>query len=344
MNSSEMLDDGDGDEDNDGDMGEGEEGNGVEGEEDTYHEIEIREQDRFLPIANIARIMKKVLPGNAKIAKDAKESLQECVSEFISFITSEASDKCQAEKRKTINGDDSLWAMNTLGFDKYTEPLKTYLGKYRESVKGEKPEKKLSVSARKERERNEQAAAQPKIPQPPPQQVHSHQQHNSIGSGAMVLPSPSMMASGMGGLSGLPGALPTGSMLGSYSPYDHTGGSLLGGNMGLGDQHLFLAQGKIEGLLPPLPRMNSLSSSAIPNVDVSGIKHPSLQSQIQTHSKPSTQPATQPITHPITQPVPQLSPPPRPVSTTTLNVNPGIPVTNPSANIKTEHIGASALG
>ena len=48
-----------------------------------------REQDRFLPIANISRIMKKALPGNAKIAKDAKETVQECVSEFISFITSE---------------------------------------------------------------------------------------------------------------------------------------------------------------------------------------------------------------------------------------------------------------
>jgi hypothetical protein len=33
--------------------------------------------------------MKKALPGNAKIAKDAKETVQECVSEFISFITSE---------------------------------------------------------------------------------------------------------------------------------------------------------------------------------------------------------------------------------------------------------------
>ena len=52
---------------------------------------------------------KKVLPNNAKIAKEAKESIQECVSEFISFITSEASDKCQQEKRKTINGDDLLW-------------------------------------------------------------------------------------------------------------------------------------------------------------------------------------------------------------------------------------------
>lgn len=48
-----------------------------------------REQDRFLPIANISRIMKKALPGNAKIAKDAKDAIQECVSEFIGFITSE---------------------------------------------------------------------------------------------------------------------------------------------------------------------------------------------------------------------------------------------------------------
>ncbi|GKZ00057.1 hypothetical protein MPSEU_000959100 [Mayamaea pseudoterrestris] len=102
---------------------------------------EIREQDRYLPIANIARIMKNTLPENAKIAKDSKETVQECVSEFISFITSEASDKCLQEKRKTINGDDLLWAMSTLGFDKYVEPLKIYLGKYREAVKGEKPEK-----------------------------------------------------------------------------------------------------------------------------------------------------------------------------------------------------------
>jgi nuclear transcription Y subunit beta len=106
-----------------------------------YREVEIREQDRYLPIANIARIMKRVLPGNAKIAKDAKESIQACVSEYISFITSEASDKCQLEKRKTINGDDLLWAMGTLGFEQYGEPLRIYLAKYRESVKGERPEK-----------------------------------------------------------------------------------------------------------------------------------------------------------------------------------------------------------
>ncbi|KAE8725099.1 Nuclear transcription factor Y subunit B-8 [Hibiscus syriacus] len=92
----------------------------------------MREQDRYLPIANISRIMKKALPANGKIAKDAKETVQECVSEFISFITSEASDKCRREKRKTVNGDDLLWAMATLGFEDYIDPLKIYLSRYRE--------------------------------------------------------------------------------------------------------------------------------------------------------------------------------------------------------------------
>ena len=92
----------------------------------------LRDQDRFLPIANISRIMKNAVPNNGKIAKDAKECVQECVSEFVSFITSEASDKCYQEKRKTINGEDIIFAMATLGFDNYIEPLKIYLQKYRD--------------------------------------------------------------------------------------------------------------------------------------------------------------------------------------------------------------------
>lgn len=92
----------------------------------------VREQDRLLPIANVARIMKMAVPSNAKIAKDAKETVQECVSEFIAFVTSEASDRCQQEKRKTINGEDILWAMESLGFDHYVQLLKIYLQKYKE--------------------------------------------------------------------------------------------------------------------------------------------------------------------------------------------------------------------
>ncbi|CAO3609019.1 unnamed protein product [Cunninghamella blakesleeana] len=72
---------------------------------------------------SVARIMKKSLPDNAKIAKEAKECVQM------------SSDKCQQEKRKTINGEDILWAMQSLGFENYAEALKIYLGKYRETTK-----------------------------------------------------------------------------------------------------------------------------------------------------------------------------------------------------------------
>lgn len=111
------------------------------GMDDMYDDDELphflRDQDRFLPIANVAKLMKKAIPERGKIAKDAKECVQECVSEFISFITSEAAERCSLEKRKTINGEDILFAMANLGFDNYVEPLKIYLHKYRESVKCE---------------------------------------------------------------------------------------------------------------------------------------------------------------------------------------------------------------
>jgi histone H3/H4 len=77
--------------------------------------------------------MKNAVPPTAKIAKDAKECVQECVSEFISFITSEAAEKCQLEKRKTIGGEDILYAMVSLGFENYAETLKIHLAKLRQA-------------------------------------------------------------------------------------------------------------------------------------------------------------------------------------------------------------------
>ncbi|TPX35342.1 hypothetical protein SmJEL517_g02260 [Synchytrium microbalum] len=125
--------------------------------------IDAREHERLLPIANVARIMKRALPENAKIAKDGKECVQECVSEFISFITSEAADRCQQEKRKTINGDDVLWAMQSLGFENYRETLSIYLHKYRESAKIEKA-----------------ATAAPPANMTPPPQIQQHDPHYQL--------------------------------------------------------------------------------------------------------------------------------------------------------------------
>ncbi|KAJ7513641.1 hypothetical protein O6H91_23G009300 [Diphasiastrum complanatum] len=140
------------------------------GHQSGSHDHSFREQDRLLPIANVGRIMKKALPANAKISKDAKETVQECVSEFISFITGEASDKCQREKRKTINGDDLMWAMSTLGFEDYVEPLKVYLQKYRE-MEGER----TTTGKQGEKENGNLTASMP-APMQMMQQVNSYGQ------------------------------------------------------------------------------------------------------------------------------------------------------------------------
>lgn len=106
--------------------------------------------------------MKGQLHGNAKISKEAKEIVQECVSEFISFVASEASDRCAGEKRKTINGADIVAAMEALGFDRYIEPLRAFLDKYREKLKIEPDGRRDAKRAK--REAAEDALAAPTAP------------------------------------------------------------------------------------------------------------------------------------------------------------------------------------
>lgn len=93
-----------------------------------------RDPDLLVPITNILRIMKRVLPvNNAKISEEAKGIIQECVSEYVSFITGEANDHCHSEHRKTITADDIIHAHAKLGFDDYVAPLTLFLNRYRQS-------------------------------------------------------------------------------------------------------------------------------------------------------------------------------------------------------------------
>ncbi|VDM95343.1 unnamed protein product [Thelazia callipaeda] len=115
--------------------------------EDNMSPKPILEQDRFLPIANISRLMKNVIPRSGKVAKDAKECVQECVSEFISFITSEACDRCINEKRKTITGEDIILAFSTLGFDNYVEPMSVYVKKFREAFRADRSNETITESS-----------------------------------------------------------------------------------------------------------------------------------------------------------------------------------------------------
>lgn len=120
-------------------------------EDKDFDSYEIREQDRWIPIANVDRVMRHSLPKNAKISKEAKECMQECVSEFISFITSQAAEKCLIEKRKTLNGEDILYSLYSLGFENYAEVLRIYLAKYRIYELDEVERRRKKYLARKEK-------------------------------------------------------------------------------------------------------------------------------------------------------------------------------------------------
>ena len=88
-----------------------------------------------MPIANINRIMKQALPNDTKISKEARECVQECVSEFIAFITCESCEITKVQKRKTINGEDIIKAMRELNFVEYLEVMELYNKKYRDCLK-----------------------------------------------------------------------------------------------------------------------------------------------------------------------------------------------------------------
>lgn len=117
------------------------------------------EQDRLLPIANVGRIMKQILPANAKISKEAKQTMQECATEFISFVTGEASAKCHKENRKTVNGDDICWALSTLGLDDYAEAVIRYLHKYRQAEIERSNQTKATTSSNQEKVQDQSNSA-----------------------------------------------------------------------------------------------------------------------------------------------------------------------------------------
>ncbi|MBA0816847.1 hypothetical protein Gohar_001465, partial [Gossypium harknessii] len=130
----------------------------------------VDEQERLLPIANVGRIMKQILPPNAKVSKEAKQTLQECATEFISFVTGEASDKCRKENRKTVNGDDICWALGALGFDNYADAIVRYLHKYREVERDKATQNKATCISSQEKD---EESSEDRSNQPPHQQAEA---------------------------------------------------------------------------------------------------------------------------------------------------------------------------
>ncbi|TMW95944.1 hypothetical protein EJD97_008142 [Solanum chilense] len=83
-----------------------------------------------LPMASVTRIMRSILPTNAKINDESKESMQKLVSYYINRITKKAKERM--ERRKTVTAEDILWAMINMGLTIHAGLLAQYLNRYRE--------------------------------------------------------------------------------------------------------------------------------------------------------------------------------------------------------------------
>lgn len=74
----------------------------------------------------------------SKIAKKGVETVQEIVTEFILFVTSEACELAATDNRSTIQSVDILKALERLGFDSYHYYCVWYNEKYNEIAKKRK--------------------------------------------------------------------------------------------------------------------------------------------------------------------------------------------------------------
>lgn len=67
------------------------------------------ERAQMIPKASVERIVTTHL--RSKVAAGTAEFLQTVTSNFLHYITMSALDKCRRERRKSINADDLLWAI-----------------------------------------------------------------------------------------------------------------------------------------------------------------------------------------------------------------------------------------
>lgn len=101
----------------------------------------------LLPVENIKRIIKDAFPEDiaCKLTKEGKETFQLILTEFITFITSEAAENAAAEDRKTVSGADIIIALENLGFEHYTDILKEYLLKIKLNIDNNQKENQSKV-------------------------------------------------------------------------------------------------------------------------------------------------------------------------------------------------------
>uniref|UniRef100_A0A0B6Z7R3 DNA polymerase epsilon subunit 3 n=1 Tax=Arion vulgaris TaxID=1028688 RepID=A0A0B6Z7R3_9EUPU len=97
-----------------------------------------RPEDLNLPNAVVTRIIKDAIPEGVSVSKEARLAISKAASVFVLYATSCSNNFALKNKRKTINAQDVLSAMEDMEFEQFIEPLQ----QCQEAFRAEKLEKK----------------------------------------------------------------------------------------------------------------------------------------------------------------------------------------------------------
>ncbi|GAB6027109.1 DNA polymerase epsilon subunit 3 [Chamberlinius hualienensis] len=97
-----------------------------------------RPEDLNLPRSVVSRIVKEVLPEGVNLSKESRAAISKAASVFVLYATSCANNFAMKAKRKTLNGQDVLSAMESMEFEKFVQPLKESLDNFRQDLKDKK--------------------------------------------------------------------------------------------------------------------------------------------------------------------------------------------------------------
>ncbi|CAE1268851.1 POLE3 [Acanthosepion pharaonis] len=109
-----------------------------------------RPEDLNLPNAVITRIIKEAIPDGVNVSKEARLAISKAASVFVLYATSCSNNFALRSKRKTINAQDVLSAMQDMEFDQFLDPLKFCLESFRREQQGKKEASEKRKKAKEE--------------------------------------------------------------------------------------------------------------------------------------------------------------------------------------------------
>ncbi|RUS87209.1 hypothetical protein EGW08_005049 [Elysia chlorotica] len=100
-----------------------------------------RPEDLNLPNAVVTRIIKDAIPEGVNVSKEARLAISKAASVFVLYATSCSNNFAVKGKRKTINAQDVLCAMEDMEFEQFIEPLQQCQEAFRQEKQDKKKEK-----------------------------------------------------------------------------------------------------------------------------------------------------------------------------------------------------------